>query len=145
MKFSHQLSHAKVLGAMLAQHLSQIEIGSVEAILPVPLHSARLRKRGFNQSLELAHVLRRYVDIPLLKGVQRKINTTAQTLVKGENREANIRGAFNLDEGLSLPNHVAIIDDVITTGSTSKELARLLKASGVTKVSVWAVARATTQ
>ena len=145
MKFGHQLSHAKVLGSLLAQHLSQIDISSIDAILPVPLHNARLRKRGFNQSLELAHALRRQNDIPLLKGVQRTVNTKAQTLLKGEDSRAdNIRNAFTVDEGVTLPNHVAILDDVITTGSTSNELARLLKASGVAKVSVWAVARATT-
>ena len=146
MKFGHQLSHANVLGSLLAQHLSQIERGSVDAILPVPLHKARLRKRGFNQSLELAHALRRQNDIPLLKGVQRSVNTKAQTLVKGEeSRAANIRNAFTVEEGTTLPKHVAIIDDVITTGSTSNELARLLKSLGVEAVSVWAVARATTQ
>ena len=146
MKFGHQLSHANVQGSLLAQHLSQIERGSVDAILPVPLHKARLRKRGFNQSLELAHALRRQNDIPLLKGVQRSVNTKAQTLVKGEDsRAANIRNAFTVEEGAALPKHVAIIDDVITTGSTSNELARLLKSLGVEEVSVWAVARATTQ
>ncbi len=146
MKFGHQLSYANVLGSLLAQHLSQIERGSVDAILPVPLHKARLRKRGFNQSLELAHALRRQNDIPLLKGVQRSVNTKAQTLVKGEDsRAANIRNAFTVEEGTTLPKHVAIIDDVITTGSTSNELARLLKSLGVEAVSVWAVARATTQ
>ena len=144
MKFGHQLSHAKVLGSLLAQHLSQLELGNVDAILPVPLHKARLRKRGFNQSLELAHALRRYSDIPLLEGVQRTINTAPQTLVKGEDRSENLKGAFTVDHGVNLPKHVAIIDDVITTGSTSNELARLLKISGVEVVSVWAVARATT-
>jgi ComF family protein len=145
MKFGHQLSYAKVLGSLLAQHLSQIDTSSVDAILPVPLHKARLRKRGFNQSLELAHALRRQNNIPLLKGVQRTVNTKAQTLLKGEDsRTDNIRNAFTVDERVTLPNHVAILDDVITTGSTSNELARLLKASGVVEVSVWAIARATT-
>lgn len=144
MKFSHQLSHAKVLGSLLAQQLAQREINSVDAILPVPLHSARLRKRGFNQSLELAHGLLQSFDISLLKGVERIVNTTAQTLVKDGGRERNVRDAFSMKSGGVLPRHVAILDDVITTGSTSNELARLLKDSGVTKVSVWAVARATT-
>lgn len=144
LKFGHQLSYAKVLGTLLAQHLVQQDIGPVDAILPVPLHKARLRKRGFNQALELAHELHQSLDIPLFKGVTRVVNTTAQTLVKGEDRVANLSGAFAIKSGVSLPNHIAIIDDVITTGSTSNELARLLKEAGVAKVSVWAVARATT-
>ena len=143
MKFSHQLSHTKVLGTLLAQHLMQRDIGSVDAILPVPLHKARLRKRGFNQALELTHEIRRSHDIPLLQGVRRVVNTSAQTLVKGEDRAANIRGAFAVKSGVTLPNHVVIVDDVITTGSTSNELALVLKEAGVTEVSVWAVARAT--
>ena len=144
MKFGHQLSHAKVLGSLLAQHLSQFDLSQIDALLPVPLHNARLRKRGFNQSLELVHAMRQYHDIPLLRGVQRVVNTTAQTLVKGEDRKANIRGAFTVNEAVALPKRVAIIDDVITTGSTGNELARVLKASGVEEVSIWAVARATT-
>jgi len=143
LKFGHQLSYAKVLGTLLAQHLSQSETGAVDAILPVPLHKARLRTRGFNQALELAHELSKSLGIPLFKGVTREVNTTAQTLVKGEDRVANLSGAFTIKPGISLPNHIAIIDDVITTGSTTNELARLLKETGVTKVSVWAVSRAT--
>lgn len=143
LKFGHQLSYAKVLGTLLFQHLSQSEIGTVDAILPVPLHKARLRKRGFNQALELAHELQKPLGIPLFKGITRVINTTAQTLVKGEDRAANLNGAFAIKSGVTLPRHIAIVDDVITTGSTSNELARLLKEAGVAKVSVWAVARAT--
>ena len=144
MKFGHQLSYAKVLGSLLAQHLSQMDIASVDAILPVPLHKSRLRQRGFNQALELAKDLRKYQDIPLLKGITRVVNTKAQTLVKGEDRALNLTGAFAIKPGAVLPQHVAILDDVITTGSTSNELAHLLKGAGVAKVSVWAVARATT-
>lgn len=143
MKFGHQLSHAKLLGSLLSQHASQQSIGKVDAILPVPLHKSRLRQRGFNQSLELAREVSRDHEIPLLTGVTRIVNTTAQTLVKGDDRENNVRDAFCVKEGTILPNHVVILDDVITTGSTSNELARLLKSSGVAEVSVWAVARAT--
>jgi len=143
MKFGHQLSYAKVLGSLLAQHLSQMDISSVDAILPVPLHKSRLRQRGFNQALELAKDMRKYHGLPLLTSVTRVVNTKAQTLVKGEDRALNLSGAFSIKSGVELPRHIAILDDVITTGSTSNELARLLKAKGVEKVSVWAVARAT--
>lgn len=143
MKFGHQLSCARVLAALLAQHLTQQDITSVDAILPVPLHKSRLRQRGFNQALELAKDLRKVHDIPLLGSVRRVVNTKAQTLVKGEDRAMNLSGAFSLTSGAELPKHVVILDDVITTGSTSNELARLLKEAGVEKVTVWAVARAT--
>jgi len=143
MKFGHQLSYAKVLGSLLAQHLSQMDISSVDAILPVPLHKSRLRQRGFNQALEMAKDMRKYHGLPLLTSVTRVVNTKAQTLVKGEDRALNLSGAFSIKSGVELPRHITILDDVITTGSTSNELARLLKVKGVEKVSVWAVARAT--
>lgn len=143
MKFGHQLSCARVLASMLAQHLSQIDLSSVDAILPVPLHRSRLRKRGFNQALELAKDLRKYHKIPLIRSVKRVVNTKPQTLVKGENRALNLSGAFTVNSNAELPKHVVILDDVITTGSTSNELARLLKDAGVEKVTIWAIARAT--
>lgn len=147
LKFGHQLSYAKVLGVLLAQHIAQLGTAEVDAILPVPLHKARLRKRGFNQALELAHELKTLGNIPLLKSVSRVKHTMAQTLVKGEaSRAANLNDAFAIKSQITtLPRHVAIVDDVVTTGSTTNELARLLKEAGVAKVSVWAVARATPQ
>ena len=144
MKFGKQLSHAKVLGVLLSQHLSQVDFDRVDAILPVPLHNSRLRSRGFNQSLELAREIKQKHHLPLLKGIKRVKNTAAQTLVKGDDRVANVKGAFSVSLKEPFPEHVAIIDDVVTTGATTNELAAQLKQSGVRKVSVWSIARATT-
>jgi ComF family protein len=109
----------------------------------VPLHDARLRERGFNQTLEIYRELRRTLNIPLLTSVTRAHRTQAQSLLSAEQRVENIRDVFAVKAGASLPAHIAILDDVLTTGATSNELSRVLKAAGVSRVSVWAIARAT--
>ncbi|PWQ99023.1 ComF family protein [Leucothrix arctica] len=143
MKFGHKLSAAKVLGRLMAQQIVQGDFELPDAILPVPLHKKRLRSRGFNQAQELYREINKTVAIPLLKGVERTIYTEAQTLVKGDERAKNLRGVFSVKLGSTVPKHVVILDDVVTTGATSNELSKVLKAAGVEKVTVWAVARAT--
>lgn len=140
MKFGHQLAFAKVLGELLARHLSQQSFEMPDVMLPVPLHKSRLRTRGFNQAMELCRELRTHYDLPLLKGVNRVKNTQAQTTVERDERASNLQGAFALEAGASAPRHVVIVDDVITTGATTNTLAAVLKQAGVQQVSVWAVA-----
>ena len=143
LKFGHKLSAAKVLGHLMAQQIVQGDLELPDAILPVPLHKKRLRVRGFNQAQELYREINKVVAVPLLKGVERVIYTEAQTLVKGDERVKNLQGAFSFVLGQAVPEHVVILDDVVTTGATSNELSKVLKAAGVKKVTVWAVARAT--
>ncbi|WP_440279992.1 ComF family protein [Frateuria sp.] len=112
-------------------------------ILPVPLHRSRLRQRGYNQSLELARPLGRALGVPVRHdGLLRARFTEAQTELDAAARRRNVRGAFALCEGLALPAHVALLDDVMTTGATLAECARVLKRAGVARVDVWALARA---
>ncbi len=112
-------------------------------ILAVPLHRRRLRERGYNQALELAKPLAQTLNIPLRHDVLRRVrHTEAQTGLDAIERRRNLRAAFALREGLALPAHVAIVDDVFTTGMTLSECARVLKRAGVERVDVWALARA---
>ena len=143
MKFGHKLSAAKVLGRLMGQQIVQGDLELPDAILPVPLHKKRLRTRGFNQAQELYREINKVIAIPLMKGVERVVYTEAQTLVKGDERAKNLQGAFSAVLGKDVPKHVVILDDVVTTGATSNELSKILKAAGVEKVTVWAVARAT--
>lgn len=145
MKFGHQLSYAKVLGVLLSRHLSQLNADIPDAVMPVPLHKARLRTRGFNQTLELYRTLNQQSPLVLFDQVKRIKNTKHQTQVKGDQREQNLQGAFETKAGVSVPRHIVILDDVITTGATTNTLARLLKEAGAETVSVWAVARATSR
>jgi ComF family protein len=116
--------------------------------VPVPLHAARLRERGFNQAVALARYAGRMLGIPSAPGVVRRVrDTPSQTSLSVDERHRNVRNAFAVNGARALrrllaAGHVAIVDDVITTGSTVAELERVLLAAGVRKVEVWAVASA---
>jgi ComF family protein len=112
----------------------------------VPLHRRRLRRRGYNQALELARPLARSLGVPLDHGaLLRRRATEAQTELDAVARRRNVHGAFALREGVALPAHVAILDDVMTTGATLAECVRVLRRAGVSRVDVWALARAGTR
>ena len=118
--------------------------GLPQAIVPVPLHPSRLRSRGYNQALEIARPLAKALHIPLLRDVlQRARATSAQTdLTTALARRRNVRGAFAAHFEGEVPRHVAVLDDVFTTGATLAECTRVLKRAGVERVDVWALARA---
>jgi ComF family protein len=114
-----------------------------EAIVPVPLHRARLRRRGYNQALELARPLAAHFRIPVSHHVLVRARATApQTELDAVQRRRNVRGAFAARIASEPPRHVALLDDVFTTGATLGECARVLKRAGVARVDVWALARA---
>lgn len=114
-----------------------------QAIIPVPLHRSRLRRRGYNQALELAKPLARHLGVPLLRhALQRARATRAQTELAATARRRNVRGAFVACGDGGLPQHVAVLDDVFTTGATLGECVRVLKRAGVARVDAWALARA---
>lgn len=141
LKFQGQLAAATLLGHLLQEALAQRTIPLPEGLLPIPLHPNRLAERGFNQALEIARVVAKHTDIPVLFAtVQRSRPTPPQVSLDAKARRRNVRGAFRLQQPIQA-KHVAIIDDVITTGSTVAEVARVLKRAGVEKVEVWALAR----
>ena len=142
MKFSGNLALARLLGLLLRDHILPAVTPLPEAILPVPLHDRRLKERGFNQSLELARPLARQLQLPLLTDqVRRRVATPSQTGLSKQQRRANLRRAFEVVAELPY-EHIAIVDDVITTGETVVALAGCLKKSGVKRVDCWSVARA---
>jgi ComF family protein len=140
-KFGHDLAAGRVLAR---QWLAEEPATPLPALLlPVPLHRTRLRQRGYNQALELARPLARHFALPLRHDVLRRVRAThAQTELDAVARRRNVHGAFALREGVALPAHVAVLDDVMTTGATLAECARVLKDAGVARVDVWALARA---
>jgi ComF family protein len=114
-----------------------------QVIVPVPLHRSRLRQRGYNQALELARPLTQALGVPLRRDLLwRTRSTHAQTELGALARRRNVRGAFDVRNVDSLPAHVALFDDVMTTGATLIECARVLRRAGVQRVDVWALARA---
>jgi len=142
LKFNDRLANARLLGGLLAEKLQTMKIDPPDALLPVPLHPQRLRERGFNQALELARPLAKAWHSPLLtRAVVRTRDTQAQMELPAKQRHSNIRGAFECTGRLT-GKRIAIVDDVVTTGSTVNELARVLKHNGVERVEVFSIARA---
>jgi predicted amidophosphoribosyltransferase len=164
LKYAHRLECATVLGEALAAAAAG---RSVDRIVPMPMHAARLRERGFNQASEIARALKKHAGPsqvflgpsggtersevagdalqfiapiePLL--CERRRDTPPQAGLDRDARRRNLRGAFACTarlDGLS----VAVVDDVMTTGSSMRELALTLKQAGAARVEAWVVARA---
>jgi len=145
-KYGAALEMGRVLGTLLARAVSRRTSATLPALLiPVPLHPARQRERGFNQATEVARQLRRQLGIAIDPGACVRTRATHdQTQLSARLRRHNMAGAFALRCPLSA-SHVALVDDVMTTGSTAGELARVLKLAGVQTVEVWSIARAAPQ
>lgn len=142
MKYGGDIATARVLGTLLGRRLVAGHALHVEALVPVPLHRAREADRGFNQAIEIAQAAGREVMLPVVwDACRRRRATVEQAGLDADARRHNLRGAFDLVRPLR-QRRVAIVDDVMTTGSTVEELARVLKAGGAEWVEVWAVARA---
>lgn len=141
LKFHDNLAVSRLFGSWLVDAVVP-KMDKPDCLLPVPLHKRRLRQRGFNQSIEISRSLKKAWDIPVeTKLVRRVRETQSQTGLDAKQRRRNIRGAFEVCSKINY-NHVVIVDDVVTTGSTVNELARILKRHGVKKVSVFSIARA---
>ncbi len=142
LKFHNHMDHARLLGELLARSLEQVaEEERPGLILPVPLHPARQRERGFNQALEIVRGPARRLGIALdSESCLRRRPTSPQSGLDARERRRNLRGAFVVHRRPAA-DHVVVFDDVITTGNTVSELARVLKKAGVARVDVWAVAR----
>ena len=115
----------------------------LDVIVPVPLHPARQRERGFNQAALLAERLGHSTGLPLYPALERIRYTTTQTVHDRAERIENLRGAFRLRKNRDVRDlRVLLIDDVLTTGSTLSECARVLKAAGAVSVHAATAARA---
>lgn len=141
LKFHGDLAAGEVLAALAAWSLDPD--ARPTALVPVPLHPARLRQRGYDQALEIARAFARHGGPPVRADALRRVRATAaQTTLDAAARRANLGGAFALRPGVALPSHVALVDDVMTTGATLHECARVLLAAGVARVDAWCLARA---
>jgi ComF family protein len=141
LKYRHRLDHARFLGRQLAAFVERLP-NRPDVIVPIPLHRTRLRSRGYNQSLELARYLSTRLNVPLdYQSARRTRATLPQMKMPREKRRANVRGAFEVTREFT-GRRVAIVDDVMTTGSTVDALAACLKQAGAAEISVWVVARA---
>jgi ComF family protein len=138
--FGHLL--ADVLGQYL-QHRFDEGLPRPDALLPVPLARKRLRQRGFNQAAMLARWLNKSLDLPIEETVLSRIkDTDAQQDLDAKSRKRNLRKAFDLMPDAQVKGrHLALVDDVLTTGATAQALARLLMEAGAARVDVYCLAR----
>jgi len=141
LKYGHQLAIAPWLGKTLANHPSLQNIG-IDQIISMPLHPDRIKERGFNQSIEIArplcHALQRRLLLDCLK---RTRATQPQAELNLKERHSNVRGAFECTSDLT-GQSILLLDDVMTTGATLNECARVLKLHGARHVMVAVAARA---
>lgn len=141
LKFHHDYKNARLLANLLAEHIAA-NAELPDCLLPVPLHPKRYRERGFNQSLEIARHLAKRFSLPLdLHSCIRCRDTGHQANLPAKQRRKNMRSAFALVKPMQY-QHIAIIDDVMTTGATASSLAGTLKNAGVGRIDVWVCARA---
>lgn len=140
-KFGQSLADLKLLGQLVAERLVPKVLDKPDIILPVPLHAQRLRSRGFNQALELAKPLGNALHCPVSTQFIKRIKATeAQSHLRATERIINVQQAFALAQPMPY-KHVALFDDVITTGATLGTIKQLLQAQGVERVDFYACAR----
>lgn len=123
------------------------EMSTYDRIVPIPLHVARERQRGFNQALLIAQMIRRFQgrNLRVAKVLLKKKNTCPQSLLPRTERLKNLTGAFSIKKRTRVRDeHILLIDDVVTTGSTVNECAKILKAQGARRVDFLAIARSHT-
>jgi ComF family protein len=140
LKYRKQLALSRVLGELLARSVVQAGVRA-ELLVPVPLHPTRLAERGFNQAWEICRWAGRRLDIRCEpRAARRRTAGPAQARSTALERRTNLRDAFVADSSRVAARHVAIVDDVLTTGSTAAALATTLLAAGAARVDVWCLA-----
>lgn len=143
LKYRKQLALARLLADVLTEAVRNAP--RPDLLVPLPLHPDRARERGFNQATELAKPLAQKLRIPLdTTSLARTRNTAPQATLPLDDRHRNVKGAFAC-AGSFAGKHVALLDDVMTSGATLNEAAKALKRAGAVEVSLWVAARALPQ
>jgi ComF family protein len=143
LKFRGQREFARVLGVLVGRERFAAGPPWPDLVVPVPLHLSRRLERGFDQAVDLARPAARLLGVPFAPRLLQRVRATAaQSTLDASARAANVAGAFAV-RGPVAGRRVALVDDVLTTGSTAAAAAAALRAAGVRHIEVWAAARAT--
>ncbi len=138
LKYGHQLAIARWLASRITRGIRR----DGQLIIPLPLHPERLRERGFNQSMEIAREIGKQLQLPVdHDALARTRPTASQAGLALKERRRNVKGAFECSTDFT-GRHILLIDDVMTSGATANECARVLKLHGASEVSVAVAARA---
>ena len=139
MKYQEQLAVTGIFAEKLLSRVDKTHLP--DYLIPMPLHPAKLKQRGFNQALLIARPLADALNIPLLTNACHRLrDTPSQTDLPWSERTKNVKDAFNCETDLT-GKHVALIDDVMTTGASLNELARAVQKCGARDIRAWVVAR----
>ena len=139
-KFSRRPEYLPTLSQGLIDIIAKRDYPLPEVITAIPLSKQRQRLRGFNQAGEIAKSISKQIGIKNLELIKRVKECPPQSVLKRKERMANVKNAFLYHSEISY-QHVAIVDDVITTGSTVNEAAKLLRKKGFMNIEVWALAK----
>ncbi|WP_293374754.1 ComF family protein [Nevskia sp.] len=141
LKYHAQFRQSRWLGAEIARLAAERTSALPDLLIPVPLHPSRLRERGYNQALELARGITRQLAIDIDWQSAVRLRATADQIGKrARERRKEVRKAFAVGAAVA-GRHIALIDDVMTTGSTVDDLARAARAAGAARIEVWVAAR----
>lgn len=139
-KFHGDLAAGRLLAQLMIDACAALP--RPDAVIPIPLHRARLRSRGYDQALELARPLARALVLPLRRDALLRVRPTSQqSELSALARRRNVRDAFAVGADAALPAHVVLVDDVMTTGATLHAAASALRRAGVQRVDAWVCAR----
>lgn len=143
LKHHGRLPYSRILSQLWLQQLEDSALTPApELILPVPLHWRRQVLRGFNQSRFIAEDLARALQVPLVDPLRRRRATPPQQGLSAAQRRRNLRQAFTIKPGTEISaRHIALVDDVVTTGTTANTLAKILLDGGARRVDIWCLAR----
>lgn len=148
MKFHKKTRIAHLLAQLMSRYIKQCIAGNLisipDVIIPVPLHHKRQHQRHFNQAEELSKVISKALQKPIdTQYIERHLSSQQQSGLDAKQRKKNVKGIFKITNRKNKQyQHAVIIDDVMSTGSTVNEVAKILKKSGIKKVDVWVLARA---
>lgn len=142
LKYKNRQRYALYYGRKICNELGdKIRELNADVLIPIPLHEARYRKRGYNQAELLAREIGRIMEIPVRTDIIKRVkNTQAQKTQDAAERRVNIKNAFQISANDVKLSTAILIDDIYTTGSTVDEAARILKSAGINRIYVLTVA-----
>jgi len=144
-KYERQQFLSKLFARIIAEQAIKKNVTeNFDLLVPIPLHWTRKRWRGFNQSREICRGISPLINVPVIpeSAFRRVRKTTPQVQLNAASRTSNIRGAFDVRKTKYIKGkHIALVDDVYTTGATSGECSRMLLRSGAKSVSLLIIAR----
>jgi len=138
LKFGRKIIYSKMFAELMLPKIVKVDLKYV--LIPVPLHTQRLKKRGYNQSYEIGKELAKLSGRELITPLIRNKNTQMQAQLKFKQRKKNVKNAFAMKETLT-HSHIILIDDVMTSGNTLNECAKTLKKAGAEVIKVLVFAR----